>query len=125
MLAGSNQETVFAEERLSGDLVHAWKTALIQVDDAPARQGNRVYGSICIFGNRSPSHGNRIPCRRWIFDKSDPLMFGHTLEDQIGGQLVAGFVMTGLFEDSNPDNALSEYMATYIATRAVKPPISQ
>ena len=33
-------------------------------------------------------------------DKGEPLIFGHTLEDQIGGQLDAGFVITGFYEDS-------------------------
>ena len=54
-------------------------------------------------------------------DRSEPLMFGHTLGDQIGGQLDAGFVLTDMFEDRDPDSALSEYMPTYLATRAVKP----
>ena len=60
--------------------------------------------------------------RQAYMDKSEPLMFGHTLDDQIGGQLAAGFVLTALFEDSDPDNALSRHIATYIATRALKPP---
>ena len=34
-----------------------------------------------------------------ILDKGQPLEFGHTLEDQIGGQLEAGFVITGFYED--------------------------
>lgn len=60
--------------------------------------------------------------RQAFIDKSEPLMFGHTLEDQIGGQFSAGFVLTGLFEDSDPNNALSQHMPTYIASRALKPP---
>lgn len=63
--------------------------------------------------------------RQALMAKSEPLMFGHTLDDQIGGQLAAGFVLTGLFEDSDPDNALSRHMPTYIATRALKPPSSR
>lgn len=59
--------------------------------------------------------------RQAFVDKSEPLMFGHTLDDQIGGQLAAGFVLTGLFEDSDPSNPLSQYMPTYMATRALKP----
>ncbi len=59
--------------------------------------------------------------RKAFVDESDPLMFGHTLEDQIGGQLQAGFVLTALFEDSDPSNPLSQHMPTYIATRAMKP----
>lgn len=52
-----------------------------------------------------------------------PFEFGHTLEDQIGGQIAAGFAITGLYEDRdrNPeDSPLRAYMATYIATRAIK-----
>jgi SAM-dependent methyltransferase len=50
-----------------------------------------------------------------------PLEFGHTLEDQIGGQIAAGFVLTGFYEDSDPDYLLGRHIATYIATRATKP----
>ncbi len=48
--------------------------------------------------------------------------FGHTLEDQIGGQLEAGFVLSGFYEDYyGTKDRLSDYVATFIATRAVKP----
>jgi SAM-dependent methyltransferase len=50
-----------------------------------------------------------------------PLEWSHTLTDQIGGQLDAGFVLTGLYEDRHSGQPLSQYMATYLATRAVKP----
>lgn len=51
----------------------------------------------------------------------EPLEFGHTLEDQIGGQLEAGLLLAGYYEDVSPHSALSKYIATFIATRAVKP----
>jgi len=51
----------------------------------------------------------------------EPLSFGHTLEDQLGGQLDAGFVITALFEDRWDESALGRYMATFMATRAVRP----
>ena len=51
----------------------------------------------------------------------EPLSFGHTLEDQLGGQLDAGFVLTAMFEDRWPVSALGRYMATFMATRAVRP----
>lgn len=51
----------------------------------------------------------------------EPLSFGHTLEDQIGGQLDAGFVLTAMYEDRWEESALGRYMATFIATRAVRP----
>jgi SAM-dependent methyltransferase len=50
-----------------------------------------------------------------------PLEFSHTLEDQIGGQLEAGFILTGFYEDRDVRSALDDYMPIYIATRAVKP----
>ena len=52
-----------------------------------------------------------------------PLEFGHTLEDQIGGQLRAGFVLLGLYEDSHhlDDVAIARHIPTFMATRAMKP----
>jgi len=54
-------------------------------------------------------------------EKGWPIEFGHTLEDQIGGQLDAGFYLTGFYEDIQPEVILSKYIPTFIATRAVKP----
>ncbi len=49
-----------------------------------------------------------------------PFEFSHTLEDQIGGQLDAGFVLVGFFEDDFDDH-LGKFMSPVIATQAVKP----
>lgn len=49
------------------------------------------------------------------------LEHSHTLTDQIGGQLEAGFNLTALYEDGDDAEALSQYMPHFIATRAVKP----
>ncbi len=59
--------------------------------------------------------------RAAYLDELQPLEFGHTLTDQIGGQLDAGFALIGFYEDSWPGVKLNEYTPTYIATRAVKP----
>jgi len=53
-------------------------------------------------------------------DKGSPLEFGHSLEDQIGGQIKAGFVITGFYEDIDRDTVLAEVIPTFIATRAIK-----
>lgn len=50
-----------------------------------------------------------------------PAEFGHSLTDQIAGQLDAGFHLIGMYEDQHNDLKISEYIPTYIATRAVKP----
>jgi ubiquinone/menaquinone biosynthesis C-methylase UbiE len=58
-----------------------------------------------------------------LVQEGEPLEFGHTLADQLGGQLDAGFVITGLYEDfytEKEQDPLSQFMATFIATRAVK-----
>jgi SAM-dependent methyltransferase len=56
-----------------------------------------------------------------IVEKNEPLEFGHTLSDQIGGQLEAGFLLRGLYEDVMPEDVLSKHVATIVATLAVKP----
>jgi SAM-dependent methyltransferase len=56
-------------------------------------------------------------------EKNEPLCFSHTLESLVGGQIEAGFALTGFFEDvfaPESGDALSKYMSTFIATRATK-----
>lgn len=53
-----------------------------------------------------------------------PYEFSHTLDTLIGGQLDAGLVLTGFYEDRFPaevGDTLSRRMPTLLATRAVKP----
>ena len=57
---------------------------------------------------------------RYVADDS-PLEFGHTLDDQIGGQIAAGFLLAGFFEDADPTTTIGGRIATFIATRAIKP----
>jgi SAM-dependent methyltransferase len=58
--------------------------------------------------------------RQRLIREGQALEFSHTLEDQIGGQLKAGFVLTGFYEDSDPEIPLSKYIPVFIATRAMK-----
>jgi hypothetical protein len=59
--------------------------------------------------------------RRRLVEKSEPFTFGHTLEDQIGGQLDAGLVLTGFYEDIHVEGVkLNDWMPTFGATRAIK-----
>lgn len=49
--------------------------------------------------------------------------FSHSLEEQIGGQLRAGFVLTDMFEDRDyglPTTGRSKFMPTLFATKAMK-----
>ncbi|HEX7600808.1 MAG TPA: class I SAM-dependent methyltransferase [Polyangiaceae bacterium] len=60
--------------------------------------------------------------RRRYTDKGEPLAFGHTLEDQIGGQTDAGFLIAGFYGDLHVEgDVVSKYMPCFGATRAIKP----
>jgi hypothetical protein len=51
--------------------------------------------------------------------------FSHSLEDQIGGQLAAGLVLTHLFEAHREPGTSPKagVFPSYVATRAVRPPV--
>jgi SAM-dependent methyltransferase len=62
--------------------------------------------------------------RQRYVEEGIPLEFSHTLEDQLGGQMDAGFLLAGFYEDpyrEETGDVLSKYLAMYFATRAVKP----
>jgi SAM-dependent methyltransferase len=52
-----------------------------------------------------------------------PVEFSHSLQEQIGGQMCAGFTLHGLYEDEWREEVLllSKYMPVSIATLAIKP----
>ena len=58
--------------------------------------------------------------RRAFIRAGEALEFGHTLTDQIGGQLDAGLVLTGFYEDRWEGQPPADYTDTYIASRAVR-----
>ena len=91
---------------------------------------------IYLFDNKLPESGilqvkhtlpySDIEClteeeRAALVEQGDPIEFGHTLEDQIGGQIRAGFLIKGFYEDRHRTLEIAKYSATYIATRAVRP----
>ena len=53
-------------------------------------------------------------------ESNEGIQFSHTLEEQIGGQLKAGFILKDLYEDSDSVGMLKEYIPTFIATLAIK-----
>jgi SAM-dependent methyltransferase len=50
-----------------------------------------------------------------------PIEYSHSLTEQIGGQLAAGFILTHLVEARHHAGATARYLPGYIATRAGKP----
>ncbi len=55
-----------------------------------------------------------------LIKKGQPVEFGHSLTDLLGGQCDAGLVITDLYEDYMLDSPLHNYHPNYMATRAVK-----
>lgn len=52
---------------------------------------------------------------------NEPLVFGHSLTDQISGQLKAGFCLTDMYEDNwGGESKMDDFFPTFIATRAIK-----
>lgn len=60
--------------------------------------------------------------RQKLMDENEPLEFGHTLTDQMGGQIDAGFVISGMYEDNwlIPEEPLTKYLDVFMATRATR-----
>jgi SAM-dependent methyltransferase len=59
---------------------------------------------------------------RW-FKSGEAVNFSHSLNAQIGGQLAAGFVIAGFYEDDWADEVtlINRHSPTFLATRALKP----
>jgi len=57
---------------------------------------------------------------RALEQEDEPLVFSHSLEEQIGGQLQAGFTLLDLYEDVSPKQPACRYFPAYVATRAMK-----
>ncbi|MDZ7670334.1 MAG: hypothetical protein U5Q16_13300 [Gammaproteobacteria bacterium] len=56
----------------------------------------------------------------WVAE-GQAVEFGHSLDDQIGGQIAAGFVIAGFYEDHWDSEAtpLDRFMPTSMATLAI------
>src|SRR4051812_22295895 len=75
-------------------------------DDIALERGElRVAHRIPYSDLASPTEEERAR----LNEEGRPLEFGHTLGDQIGGQIEAGFVLTGFYDDIDPESVLGEY----------------
>lgn len=96
LMAGFNNPHVYVcEERVGGELVARYPIPF-DARDLSGDERDRMFGA------------------------DSPLEFGHSLADQIGGQLDAGFVLTAMYEDATGEPC-GRFMPGYYATRAVKP----
>ncbi|MDR0964439.1 MAG: hypothetical protein LBM60_07475 [Clostridium sp.] len=56
-----------------------------------------------------------------MVDNDEGLEFSHSITENIGGQLKAGFILTDLFESRSADSVIEKYMPQNYYTRAYKP----
>jgi SAM-dependent methyltransferase len=91
--------------------------ALYIFDDALAEKGELAVRHAVPYSDLASLTDEE---RRRYTERDEPLVFGHTLADQVGGQLDAGFLLAGLYEDCDPSHPLARFLPTFIATRAVK-----
>jgi len=56
-----------------------------------------------------------------LIDDDEPFCFGHSLTDQIAGQIESGLQITGFSEDIWPEFVISDYIPAFVLTKATKP----
>jgi len=103
--------------RMSGELLAGFVNPCIHMFDTPQAEKG-----IFELKYPLPFDPTRLSAedRKRIFGDEYPLEFSHTFEELIGGQMEAGFVLLGMYEDQQP-TPLGKYMPGYFATRAIKP----
>lgn len=76
-----------------------------------------------VIANQLPFNPLQNPEQmKTLLDNDDGVQFSHTFDEQIGGQLKAGFVIVGAYEDYNNDqDAITDGIPSYWATKAMKP----
>jgi len=75
-------------------------------------------GEMCRF----PFDPVANPDQRELLEKAgDGMQFSHTMDEQIGGQLEAGFRLTHLYEDTNGYGVFHQHnIPSFVVTRAIK-----
>jgi SAM-dependent methyltransferase len=77
---------------------------------------------VCVIRNSIPYSDLSSLSPKMIqqyIDEKKPFEFGHSLSDQIQGQIAAGFRIAGFYEDKG-EPLLDKYTDAFIATKAVK-----
>ena len=90
------------------------------MDDERKENGQLVVRYAIPYSDLEQQHQPHI---QEFVESGEPLEFGHSLEDQIGGQLRAGLQLLDLYEDRIEDterDPLSNFIDSFIATRAIK-----
>ncbi|MFT9596613.1 class I SAM-dependent methyltransferase [Mesobacillus sp.] len=118
------------------DILQVWKEASRVLKDKGTLISGFTNPILFIFDDEEDMKGNlvvknKIPTssldnltdeeKEAYMNYGNTIEFGHTLEDQIQGQIEAGLVIAGLYEDDfGGRRPLDEYIKCFVATKAVK-----
>ena len=107
--------------RPGGALLTGFNNPLIYIFDAEAEENERVL-KLRYKLPYSDEKDLTESQKRERIEKGEPFEFSHSLDAQIGGQIAAGFLIAGFYEDWWHDEArlLNNYTPTFIATCAIK-----
>lgn len=103
----------------NGIMISGFTNPLLFIfDDEEDMKGNLVVKNS--IPSCSLDHLTEEEVKKYI-EANHTIEFGHSLEDQIQGQIDAGFVITGLYEDDFGGNRpIDKYIKCFIATRSIK-----
>jgi SAM-dependent methyltransferase len=114
------------------DVYHVWKECFRVLKDGGIILAGMDNGLNFLFdddGTFPLTVKNKLPFNplkaseaeyKRMAENFEGIQFSHSLEEQIGGQLKAKFILTDLYEDCDREGILREYTPQYIATRAIK-----
>ncbi|PYZ97698.1 SAM-dependent methyltransferase [Alteribacter lacisalsi] len=103
----------------NGVMITGFTNPLVFMFDPKQEADGRLVVSNPIPG--STLHGLSYEEKQAAIASGEPVQFSHTLEDQIQGQVEAGLLIAGLYEDDfGGSRPLDRYSRSFIATRSVK-----
>ena len=110
------------------DVFHVWKECFRVLKPGGVLLAGMDNGINYLFDDKEPLKVvNKLPFNplqdpelyKKSIEQNDGIQFSHTMEEQIGGQLKAGFTLTDLYEDHDT-YGIGLYYPPFIATRSVK-----
>lgn len=112
------------------DVAHIWRECFRVLKRGGALLAGLDNGLAYAFNNEQTALVQKLPYNPLKDEKlyaeamasGDGIQFSHTFDEQIGGQLQAGFRLTDVYEDTDGRGNLHLHnVATFWATRAIKP----
>lgn len=111
------------------DVIPVWKECYRVLKKGGILLAGLDNGTNFIFDDEETMLTNKLPFNplkdKELYElsmKNDwGIQFSHTIEEQIAGQIKAGFVLTDIYQDTNGVGRLHEFnVPTFYATRAIK-----